>query len=92
MVYRANGGEAGTQFSARYFSISLVAAFRFLPTLVPVIFLLVILQPAHDPISGQAASTGMEIVAFAIWYALLYAYIARNVRQVAYKSGLFLNT
>ncbi|OGB21555.1 MAG: hypothetical protein A3I66_00280 [Burkholderiales bacterium RIFCSPLOWO2_02_FULL_57_36] len=82
-IFRANGGESGTHFSARYFSIGLVATIRFMVLLVPLLAVLVIYWVFSHDLESDIPTTGIEIALFTIWYAMLYVYIAKHVREVA---------
>lgn len=83
MAFRANGGESGVQFPARYFSIGLVASIRFMVLLIPLMIVMMIYLFSSYGIESDMHTTGIEVALFSTWYALLYAYIAKHVRQVA---------
>ena len=83
MAFRANGGESGVQFPARYFSIGLVVTIRFMVILIPLMAVLMIYWFSSQDIENGIPTTGMEVALFSVWYALLYAYIAKYVREVA---------
>ncbi|MCH8622830.1 hypothetical protein [Undibacterium sp. TS12] len=82
MAYRANGGASGSQFLARYVSISLVSSIRYLALLIlmiiPLTIVAVVLAGSGDIIGGPV----FELL-FAVTYAGLYLYITRHVRDVA---------
>jgi hypothetical protein len=88
LVFRANGGETGIQFPARYFSIGLVASIRFMVLLIPVMAALMIYWFFSYSTENEIPTTGMEVALLGIWYVLLYAYIAKHVRDVAQASAL----
>jgi membrane protein YdbS with pleckstrin-like domain len=83
MAFRANRGESGVQFAARYFSIGLVATIRFMVLLIPIVIaMMVYWSSSYDP-ESEIPTSGLEVVIFSAWYALVYAYIAKHIRQVA---------
>lgn len=83
LIFRANGGVSGVQFAARYFSIGLVATIRFLVLLIPLMAVLMIYWFSSYDSTDEIPSGATEIVLFSTWYALLYAYIAKHVREIA---------
>ena len=83
MAFRANGGESGVQFAGRYFSIGLVATIRFMVLLIPIMIAMMIYWFSSYGMENEIPTTGIEVALFSIWDALLYAYIAKHVRQVA---------
>jgi len=82
-AFRANGGDSGVQFVARYFSIGFVATIRFMVLLIPIMIAMMIYWFSSYDMENDFPTTGIEIAVFSIWYALLYAYIAKHVRQVS---------
>ena len=83
MAFRANGGESGVQFAARYFSIGLVATIRFMILLIPIMIAMMIYWRSSYDMENEIPTTGIEVAILSIWFALLYAYIAKQIRQVA---------
>ena len=83
MAFRANGGVTGVHFAARYFSIGLVATIRFMVLLIPIMIAMMIYWFSSYDMENEIPTTGIEVALFSIWYALLYAYIAKHIRQVA---------
>jgi hypothetical protein len=83
LAFHANGGVSGNQFAARYFSIGLVATIRFTVLLIPVMIAMMIFLFSSSDMENAMPVTGIEVAIYSIWYALLYAYIAKQVRQVA---------
>ena len=83
LVFRANGGGSGAHFAARYFSIGLVAMVRFIALLIPLIIALVLYWVFAFDLESDIPTTGVEVALFTGWYAMLYVYIAKNVREVA---------
>ncbi|MBI3731668.1 MAG: hypothetical protein HY254_25490 [Burkholderiales bacterium] len=82
MAFRANGGASGSQFLARYISISLISSIRYLvlviSMMVPLTIVAIVLQGAFDVFSGPVPD-----LLFATTYAFLYLYIVKHVREVA---------
>ncbi len=85
MAFRANGGESGVQFVARYFSIGFVATIRFMVLLIPIMIAMEIYWFSSYDMENEISTTGIEVAVFSIWYALLYAYIAKHIRKVSIK-------
>jgi hypothetical protein len=83
MAFRANGGESGVQFAARYFSIGLVATIRFMILLIPIMIAMMIYWFTSYDMENEIPTSGFEVAVLSIWYALLYAYIAKQIRHVA---------
>ena len=83
MVFRANGGESGVQFAARYFSISLVAIIRFILFSIPLTAVLMLYLFASDGLASDIPVDAILDSVSAIWYTLFYAYIIKHIRQVA---------
>ncbi len=93
-VYRANGGAAGSNFAAKYFSIGLVVFLRFIPLGVPLMFGMaaydLYTQPPTAPESPDTTGTGwLDIAVPAALYIALYARTAKHVRDTA-RSGASL--
>lgn len=82
LIFRANGGVSGIQFAARYFSIGLVVAIRFLVLLIPVMIVMMIYW-SFTYETDDIPTSLIEVAVFSGWYALLYVYIAKHVRAVA---------
>ncbi len=87
-VYRANGGAAGSNFAAKYFSIGFVVFLRFIPLGVALLFGVVAYdlytQPSTAPESPDTTTTGwLDVVAPAALYIALYARTAKHVRDTA---------
>lgn len=81
VVFRANGGDSGVKFAERYFSIGLVAGVRFLVLLI----LLAIAFFTYMFATEKEISTSGIVVTIVdgAWYVALYAYIAKQVYDVA---------
>lgn len=86
MAFRANGGESGVQFAARYFSISLVASIRFGVLFIPVFVVLMVYWFYLYGLAGEFESSAFEIALFSVWYAGLYVYVVKSMREVATSS------
>lgn len=83
LAYRANGGAAGSQFAAKYFSISLVTLIRFIVYFIPVaVAIFAFYWSALD--SEQPIQTEwFEVALFSLWYAAFYLAIAKHIRDTA---------
>ncbi|MDD5271603.1 MAG: hypothetical protein PHU14_02675 [Methylovulum sp.] len=86
-AFRANGGAAGSQFVARYFSVSLVVAIRFIVLLLVGMALFIgywiytygLADDAPDP----DPSPYIIYISVWIWEIALYANIVRHIGAVA---------
>lgn len=84
-VYRANGGTAGSRFAERFLSLGLVAGFRLVSILLPLVFVVSILLEVFrvtefDP---DAPTTIGEMITMLMGFAGYYLYIAKSMRDVA---------
>jgi hypothetical protein len=89
-AFRANGGRTGSKFPERYFSIAFVAMNRFFVLLIPVMGLLIIyLNNTHglEPDALQTSFGYNFMIAFSVWDAAMYLYIAKQIGAVAKHLG-----
>ncbi|MBK0112318.1 MULTISPECIES: hypothetical protein [unclassified Delftia] len=87
--YRANGGSSGVDFSARFFSISLVVTLRHMFFLIP-IALIFYAYTTYSYIKGMGINAGqvvmtggVEVVLLGIWCINIYQSIVKNISDVS---------
>ncbi|MCI5064747.1 hypothetical protein MRY87_03365, partial [bacterium] len=73
-AYRANGGDNGREFAARYFPICWVIAFRFVVFSVPLIIGIVVLPPTSEWI---------YVTILQLWIIAMYWRIAVHIGDIA---------
>ena len=82
LAYRANGGETGTSFAAKYFSISFVVGIRFFVYYIPVMSALIAYHYWGFIESGAEIQNDWILVALSsAWYGAVYAFIAKHIRD-----------
>lgn len=81
-IYRANGGENGSDFLGRYFSIGFVINIRLLLLLVPMSFALLFYYIYAFPEDEEIPSTALDVLPFLLWYLLLFWRVGKHVRDV----------
>jgi hypothetical protein len=86
-AFRANGGATGEHFAARYFSIGFVATIRFLVLLIPIMGGMMVFWAASWESEGIVETTPVEVAVFSAWYAALYLYMGKHIRQTASASA-----
>jgi hypothetical protein len=85
-AFRANGGSTGSKFPERYFSIAFVAMNRFFVLLMPIIVALVAYWIITYGFEQDVLPTSSDfdfMIAFSVWYAAMYLYIAKQIGEVA---------
>ncbi|MHB8131665.1 MAG: hypothetical protein ACYDEX_22015 [Mobilitalea sp.] len=82
-AYHFNGGGSGVKFAERYFSIGLVITIRFLVLLIPIMVVLMVYWFQMYDVQKEIPMSFPEAVLYCIWYAALYGYITKHIRQVA---------
>lgn len=85
-AFRANGGRTGSKFPERYFSIAFVAMNRFFVLLIPIMGLLIFYLISTYGLEPGALPTSFDfdfMIAFSVWYAAMYLYIAKQISAVA---------
>ncbi|CZF82796.1 hypothetical protein GCE9029_03446 [Grimontia celer] len=78
-AYKANGGDKGTDFLGRYFSINFVVTLRLLPWLIPMLVGLGVYYFYAFPIEEEIVTTPFEVILFQVWFALLYFRMCKHI-------------
>ncbi|USH04542.1 hypothetical protein K6Q96_22730 [Grimontia kaedaensis] len=78
-AYKANGGDKGTDFLGRYFSINFVVSLRLLPWLIPMLVGLGIYYSYAFPLEEDIVTTPFEVILFQAWIALIYIRMCKHM-------------
>jgi len=80
-AYKANGGNTGSDFLGRFFSIGFVVSVRFFVLLIPIMVVLVLYYYVLTE-DELIATTAIDVVPFIVWYAALYWRICKHIGDV----------
>lgn len=88
VAYHANRGAEGSDFAAKYFSISFVVLMRFLVYLPPIVVALFVyyglsIDWSSSNVEEEFQTGWFEVVLLSVWYTALYARIAEHIRDTA---------
>jgi hypothetical protein len=82
-AYKINGGENGTNFADKYFSISFVVGIRFLIYYIPLIAILIFYLVFTSPEQENRPTTFLEVALTTIWQIWLYLRVIKHIGDVA---------
>ena len=81
-AYVSNGGNNGTDFLGRFFSIGFVISIRFIVILIPIFAALAAYYGYYYDENEEIVSTASDNVPFLIWYTALFWRICVHIKDV----------